>query len=160
VEASFFTLAGSFDRLGALAYGWVILLRFQHEVVMSTATALPTEVRTDERPEGERRAFPRYLILQRCFVRLSPCAQDVPRPEGWRCIAYNVSATGIGITLPLPVPLGSLLEIEAWQLPGARPLTARVVRTAPVEYLWFCGCELSQPLSEAELRIWIMGTRK
>jgi hypothetical protein len=113
------------------------------------------EAGPEQAPLHERRRAARYPILQRCFVR-PPGARQA---QGWPCIAYNISTTGIGVTLPLQVELGCLLEIEAWGLPGARPLQARVVRTTPVEFLWFCGCELSSRLDADELFTWAMAPR-
>src|SRR5262249_34929752 len=83
-------------------------------------------------PSAERRAAPRHPLLQRCFV-WPPGAQG----EGWRCVAYNISATGIGLTLPLPLLPGTVLRVEPWELPAARILRARVVHVRAVECLWF-----------------------
>ncbi len=101
----------------------------------------------------DHRTGPRHRLLQRCFVRCWG------RAETWRCIAYNISVTGIGITLPVPMPEGTVLEIEAWELPRARKLRVRVVQSKQVDFLWFCGCELTSRLSEAEVRTWQMGPR-
>jgi len=108
-------------------------------------------------PVDERRTSARYSILQRCIVRLGKRWDDPRVPGGWRCIAYNISATGIGLTLPLPLQPGSVMEIEAWGLPAARLLRVCVVRTTPVEFAWFCGCKLLEPLTEEELKAWLMG---
>jgi hypothetical protein len=101
-------------------------------------------------PAFELRRVPRYPTLQRCNV-WPPGAEG---PTGLPCIAYNISASGVGITLPLPLPKGHLLRIVPFALPGARPLRARIVHLRPVEFLWFCGCEFEEPLSEAEVQIW------
>jgi hypothetical protein len=106
-------------------------------------------------PAGiERRGAPRFAILQRCLVK-PPQAQG---PEDWRCIAYNISSTGLGLTLPLPLATGTILDIEPWALPKAPRVQARVVRCKPVDFLWFCGCELLRRLSEAELQAWLAGS--
>jgi hypothetical protein len=81
--------------------------------------------------------------------------EGAPAPEGWHCIAYNISATGMGITVPLNLREGTELSIRAWGLRGSEGLTARIVHTKPVGFLWFAGCELSKRLSESELEIWI-----
>lgn len=101
----------------------------------------------------ERRVSPRIAILQRCLVR----PEDAPNGEPWRSIAYNVSVTGIGITMPCQLPGGTFITIEAWGLPRARRLQAQIVHAKPFEFLWFCGCELAQPLSEEELQEWLKG---
>lgn len=103
-------------------------------------------------PAGrEQRKSPRYPTLQRCFV-WPPGANG---PTGLHCIAYNVSTTGIGITLPLPLPVGQVLRIEPFDVPGAGPIQARIVHHKPVEFLWFSGCELLRPLTFEELRAWL-----
>jgi hypothetical protein len=70
---------------------------------------------------------------------------------------YNISTSGIGLTFPLPLQLGTEIEIEGWRLPGGEPVRATVVRTQPVEYVWFCGCEFESPLETAQLQAWLMG---
>ena len=103
----------------------------------------------------EFRTAARYSLLQRCLV----WPQGPRQAEPWRCIAYNISAGGIAITLPMPCQLGTILQIQAWELPGTRLLQARLVRTSPVEFLWFCGCELIDPLSSQELQQWCNGAK-
>jgi hypothetical protein len=78
-------------------------------------------------------------------------------PQAWQCIAFNISTTGIGVTLPLQLPEGTVLTIQAWGLPGACPLPARIVRASPVEMFWFTGCQLLRPLSDPDLQIWRSG---
>ena len=78
-------------------------------------------------------------------------------PQVWRCIAYNVSAAGIGITLPDQLPEGTMLTIQAWDLPESRPLQARIVHSRPVESVWFTGCEWIKFLSDDELETWSGG---
>jgi hypothetical protein len=109
-------------------------------------------VSTGSPPDGvARRSVARFPILQRCFVR--PAApQDA---DAWRCIAYNISPTGVGIMMPFPPPRGTVLEIQPWGLSPARPVQVRVARTTCVEFLWFCGCELLRPLDPAELQTWL-----
>jgi hypothetical protein len=89
---------------------------------MSTASALPDNAPA-QAPEVERRGAPRHIILQRCLV----WPPGACRPEGWPCIAYNISTIGIGISLPCPLQPGVVLKVQAWGLPRARELEARVV---------------------------------
>jgi hypothetical protein len=98
----------------------------------------------------EMRIAVRYSILQRCFV----IPAEGPRAEPWPCIAYNISTTGIGITLPMRVPLRTKLTVRPWNLPGAVPMQAVVAHVRPVKGSWFAGCELSKRLTEDELQIW------
>src|SRR5207249_3148547 len=103
---------------------------------MPTRTGQPGDAGVEAIPLIERREFPRHPILQRCLVWSLPRRTGPQEPEGQRSIAFNISATGIGITTPLPPLLGSMLEIEAWGL-AAPLLQAQVVRTTFCEYLWF-----------------------
>jgi hypothetical protein len=103
----------------------------------------------------EMRAAPRYPLLQRCFVH--PDGADAAK--AWRCIAYNISATGIAVTLPTKPAPGAMLTMQAWGLPRARTLRARVVHTKLVDFFWLTGCELVGRLSDAELRVWQSGPR-
>jgi hypothetical protein len=105
-------------------------------------------------PAVERRRGPRHPIQQRCLVRPPGSAL----PDAWRCIAFNISASGIGLTLPLPLGPGTVLDIEPCDRPGARPVRARVAHTRRLEFLWLAGCELVRPLSAAELHAWLVGT--
>jgi hypothetical protein len=98
----------------------------------------------------ECRSSERYRILQRCVVRPA----SAPGPEGWHCIAYNVSSEGIGLTLPLRLPAGTVLEVRPWGLPGAPVLLAQVVHSSLVEFVWFTGCRLTEPLSDREIQCW------
>jgi len=102
-------------------------------------------------PGVEFRASPRYRVLQRCFVR----PPGVEAPDGWRAIAFSLSATGIGVTLPLALERGTELEIEAWNLPDAPVLRARVVHSARLEAVWLTGCELVRRLTDDELATWL-----
>jgi hypothetical protein len=99
----------------------------------------------------EFRGATRYRVLQRCFVR----PPGVSTHEGWRCIAFNLSLTGIGVTLPLPVERDTLLDIEPWNLPGAPELKARVVHISRLDFVWLAGCELSRRLTDEELAAWL-----
>ncbi len=99
----------------------------------------------------EFRAAPRYRVLQRCYLR----PPGVTAPDGWRCIVFSLSATGVGVTLPLPLERGTEVEIEPWNLPGAKPLRARVVHTSRLEFVWLAGCELHGRLTDDDLATWL-----
>jgi hypothetical protein len=96
------------------------------------------------------RTVVRHPILQRCFAHPAGAESEPP----WRCIAFDVSVAGVGITLAFDLPRGTLLAIHPWELPGARALQARVVRAKQVDAVWFIGCELLERLSSAELQVW------
>jgi hypothetical protein len=99
----------------------------------------------------EARSAQRYRVLQRCHVHPPGVTGD----DGWRCIVFSMSTTGIGVTLPLPVERGAEVDIEPWNLPGAPPLRARVVHTSRLEFVWLAGCELSRRLTDDELAAWL-----
>jgi hypothetical protein len=80
---------------------------------------------------------------------------EAPGTGTWHGIAYNLSTTGIGLVLPWPVRPGVTLVIEPWGLANARTLLARVVRSTPIAFTWFLGCELANPLADEELRAWL-----
>src|ERR1700722_18191301 len=101
----------------------------------------------------ERRDAPRDRIIQRCLVWPKVGSGSV----SWKGIAYDLSAAGIGVALPYPLAVGTVLVIEPVGLAGTTKLEAEVVRLTPVSYLWFCGCALSRRLSDAELQIWLAG---
>jgi len=122
---------------------------------VTTNLDLPGGTSPEKGPAVEQRAAPRFPLVQRCFVR-PPGAIGA---EGWRCIAYNISLTGIGITLPAPLQTGTILDIKAWGLPAAPSLQARVVHLHLIDFLWFCGCELVSRLEPDQLQAWLMGPR-
>jgi PilZ domain-containing protein len=103
--------------------------------------------------EPERREAQRHLIVQRCLVRPAGCGPA--RPDDWHAIAHNISANGIGLTLGFPLQPGAELIVEPWNVPGAKALRVRVVRSVVVEFSWFLGCTFLEPLDEAELRLWL-----
>jgi hypothetical protein len=113
----------------------------------------PSTTDLEQEPSIEQRAFPRYPILQRCYV--APAGAQ--GPASWPCIAYNISATGIGITLPTALLSGTVVEVRAWGLPAAPPLLVRVVHVKPVAFLWYCGGEFLNPLDEKDLQAWLAG---
>ncbi len=118
---------------------------------METAD-LPTKEDTAA-AELDRRQAPRHLIMQRCLVR--PAGAGGARPDDWHAIAHNISAHGIGLTLGFPLHAGAELIVEPWNLPGARPIRVRVVRTMTVEFSWFLGCTFIEPLEDTQLRLWL-----
>jgi hypothetical protein len=70
-------------------------------------------------------------------------------------MAYNVSRNGIGMALPYPVQIGTVLVVEPLGKKKVRPLRARVVRVVPEEFVWFHGCAFVNLLSEEEVQAWL-----
>lgn len=98
---------------------------------------------------GRRRAL-RHTILQRCFAWQANQAE-----ERWRAIAFDISSEGIGLAVPHLLPRDSALIVEAWELPGARPLHVIVAHAQAVEGVWFLGCRFVRPLEQEELHVWL-----
>jgi hypothetical protein len=121
------------------------------EVIVSKGSRLPAVEAGIRRVE--MRTGPRYRILQRCFASIATASPT----ETWRSIGFNISATGIGITLPVKLRPGTLLTIHAWGLPRACALQVRIAHSRKVDCVWFTGCEFTKRLSSAELHIWRSG---
>src|SRR5262249_32669531 len=100
---------------------------------------------------AERREAPRQTIMAMCRVRLA----GQPEAREWRCVAYNISQVGIGLTVPCPLQPGASGSIVPWDRPHAPPMVARRGRTVAASFFCLCGCALLTPLSEAELAEWI-----
>lgn len=123
---------------------------------MSTVKTAPAPVEYDVPPSGiEQRGARRHIIKQRCLVSL-PSGKG---PEGWPAIAYNISTSGIGILLGVPLQPGIEVIVEPWNLPGARTLRVCVMHCKPLEFAWMAGCEFADPLGDAELKAGLAGKR-
>jgi hypothetical protein len=99
----------------------------------------------------ERRVSPRYPLVQRCFVR----PDGATGQEDWRGIVYNISLEGVGVALPYQMLPGAILLVKPAGLKNAPAVRGKVVHTRIVEYLWFHGCELLEPLDAAGLHAWL-----
>jgi hypothetical protein len=114
--------------------------------------SVTSQTATTEQPTAEN------VVERRSAERYRCCAECTVRPENaagvgdWKGIVYNISTSGIGIALPCPVNEGTILTIEPWRWGHGRSLRACVVRSAPVSFLFFHGCELVDRLSERELQ--------
>jgi hypothetical protein len=47
------------------------------------------------------------------------------------------------------------LHVQPWSPSNPKPVHARVVRATLVNFLWFHGCSLLEPLSPDELQRWV-----
>jgi len=103
------------------------------------------------KPTTERRAADRFQCLRECLVR----PQGATGAGDWHAIAYNISANGIGVGLPYPVEPGTILYVHPWSRANAQPVRARVLRSRPVNFLWFHGCELLEALSDEDVQLWL-----
>jgi hypothetical protein len=107
--------------------------------------------RDDTCSGSDRRGAERYPCCQECTVRLEQAAGV----GSWPGILYNISTGGVGIALPYPLKAGAMLVIEGWEPTAGKRLVARVVRSVPVAYLFFYGCELAEQLDEKEMDRWV-----
>src|SRR5580700_4036536 len=114
---------------------------------MPSQTTAPA-ARRPAAQEAERRGAERFACVRECLVR----PQNATGAGDWHAIAYNISTNGIGIGLPYPVEPGTVLYIHPWSRSNARPVRAQVVRSTPVDFLWFHGCELLEALSADEVK--------
>ena len=101
--------------------------------------------------ETDRRSAERMPALRECLVR----PRGATGAGDWHAIVYNISAIGIGIGLPCPVEPGTVLHVQPWSPSNPKPVHARVVRSTLVNFLWFHGCSLLEPLSPDELQRWV-----
>jgi hypothetical protein len=119
---------------------------------MNTGTAAASVRTPVEEQPTERRVAPRHRCLSECLVRVEGAGE----PLDWPGMVYNISASGIGLALPFPGLLGTVLVIQPRRARTPRTfLRARVARCALQEYVWFHGCEFLTPLSQKELERWL-----
>lgn len=102
-------------------------------------------------PRVERRKARRFACLTECLVRIEGAALD----GDWPGMAFNVSATGLALALPFPVPVGAVLLIDRRSSRGTPPRRAEVVRCKLERCVWFHGCAFVERLTEDELRAWM-----
>jgi hypothetical protein len=70
-------------------------------------------------------------------------------------MVFSISATGVALTLPMPLELGTEVEIDPKDLPAAQSLRGRIVHTSRLESVWLLGCELVGRLSNDQLAAWL-----
>jgi diguanylate cyclase (GGDEF)-like protein len=121
--------------------------RLEHEVVESIAASAAG-------PALERRVAPRFACHRMALVhRLEAGAS----PEDYGLV-YDLSAEGVGLHTERKLPEGAVVTIEALTVKRARPLLARVVRSAPRGGGWSHGCVLAARLDAGDLRLWLSGS--
>ncbi len=118
---------------------------------MAARTPQAPETHKPETVTTERRNAERFHCVRECLVR----PQGATGGGDWHAIAYNISTNGVGIGLPYPVAPETILYIHPWSRANARPVRARVLRSTPVDFLWFHGCELLEPLTPEEVQRWL-----
>lgn len=123
---------------------------FIREIILTTQT-YPSQSVHELPPGVERRFSLRYPIVQRCFLR----PQGANGLEDWRGIAYNISTEGVGVALQYQLLPGTVLLVMPAGRKNTPPVRAKVVHAKLVEFLWFHGCELLEPLKDADLQAWL-----
>ncbi len=103
------------------------------------------------RQESDRRAAERIPSLRECLVR----PQGATGAGDWHAIVYDISSIGIGIGLQYHLEPVTVLEVRPWSRSNPKPVRARVVRSTLVNFLWFHGCSLLEPLTAEELQRWV-----
>jgi hypothetical protein len=122
-----------------------------HELVMPDRTDIPNDDNLQPAPSKERRAARRFKMVQRCLVWPRLASSE----ESWHCLVYDLSAVGISVCLPCPLPEGTILKIEAWGEPAMPPLLVRLIQCSRAHHIWLSGCEILNPLDKHELENWL-----
>jgi hypothetical protein len=98
-----------------------------------------------QRPE--RRRYARHLCNPRPVLNL------LVRPSFFcgRALVHDASPGGVGLLVPQPLKVGSVLALQLREAPHGTSCTllVRVVHATPFPAGgWLIGCRLEQPLSE------------
>ena len=82
----------------------------------------------------------------------APPAKDAGKPVPVQL--RDISTTGVGLVLPIPVPPETILIVTPWLRGRPRPFRVRVARHAFREFAWFHGCAFVPPLGGNDLSDW------
>jgi hypothetical protein len=110
----------------------------------------PKEVKGRKKNTAERRGAVRIPCFQECLV----WPEGASQVGAWSGMVYNISTHGVGLALAYPIQEGTILVIEPWGRKAVHSVRARVVRTSREAFVWFYGCELTNPLSDEEVQTW------
>jgi len=103
-----------------------------------------------EQSRLERRAS----IRHRCECSAVILLGESPAPVSVNAKVRNISSGGIGLVLRRQLHPGTLVTIKPQGVGGPRALVARVVFSLPHTNGWQTGCELNEPLTDAEVQAW------
>lgn len=101
--------------------------------------------------ETDRRDAQRYACHREAWLHPVSLVKSMP----WHAIVMDLSATGIGLAIERPVPIGTFFAVELPDpvLGTTRLLRARVVHTMGKSHqYWHIGCELVPELPFQELQ--------
>jgi hypothetical protein len=119
------------------------------------ATALVQPVAPSVLADFERRASTRHALI----------AQGLARPvEGqdaiwWGATVFDLSNTGIGLSLCFPFRPGTYLAVDLHGPDGSnRSLLAKVIHARDqADGTWHVGCEFVKPLSDSDVEVMVEG---
>jgi hypothetical protein len=97
----------------------------------------------------ERRAYVRYVRLRDAHVRTGVA----PTRIFGVAVIRQISINGLHLFLNARVQEGTILEVSPRGIDFPRSLIARVVHMVPQANGWMYGCELTNSLSDEELRL-------
>ncbi len=103
---------------------------------------------TDIRALADRRVWVRY----RCAPETPGQAFNMANYTPQHGRVLNLSGGGMGLLLEKPVVPGTLLKVEIPGWNGNRMLFGRVIHHAEQPGGWLHGCELTDPVSNTEIR--------
>lgn len=118
---------------------------------MSSRTHLPAQALNGKSGRHERRVAERFLCRTECIAR----PVDAPGVGSWSGMVYNISSTGLGLALTYPVPPGTELLIEPLGPSQAVKVHARVIRCTLESFIWFHGCQFTEPLNAEQIQTWL-----
>jgi hypothetical protein len=96
----------------------------------------------------ERRAFVRHV----CNLEAVSRPLESPDALCWGARVKGISTGGVSLLLCYPFKPGSFLAVELNGQRPARTLLVKVIHVADQsDGTWLLGCELANPLNEAEL---------
>jgi hypothetical protein len=102
-------------------------------------------------PVVDRRSAERFLCNRVCFARPNGTSLGMT----WGVTIYDISAHGISLLLKRRLESGSIVAIQPSRQSQTKPILARVLRSLQWPRGWLHGCELAEPLSDAELDAWL-----
>jgi hypothetical protein len=106
----------------------------------------------DKKVTVERRVEVRYTRRRTSFAR--PAGGS--RSAVWVATVRDISANGIGLLLRHRVRTGAVISLQPLGKNQAKRVHALVVRAQAVDGGYFHGCELTECLSEQDLREWLV----
>lgn len=127
------------------------LWRWLWEPAPPLATVIPEALPVETAVDTDRRDARRHACHREAWLHPVSLVKCLP----WHAIVMDLSATGIGLAIERPVPIGTFFAVELPDpiLGTTRLLRARVVHTTPQTHqYWHIGCELVPELPFQDLQ--------